>query len=200
MGSSAQREGRYKLFAGGVTYFLKIFEERGELFLGLVEDLRPKWGRFFPVLVCFQGSGLGELRTRPTRGDTSCRSLLGESDRLWGMISHAHFQARATLGARGKLGEIPLFFVTKSDGVSPVGKGGRLRRGGGRLGEPALSGGWHRGGGFILGGGWAVPDACGLGLGRTVGHGPYRVGLYRSGPYRGVGGRRASSSWVNWSR
>ena len=111
--------------------FLKIFEERGELFLGLVEDLRPKWGwRFFPVLVCCQGFGLGELRPRLTRGGTSCRSLLGESDRLWGMISHAHFQARATLGARGKLGEIPLFFVTKSDGVSSVGKGGRLRRGG----------------------------------------------------------------------
>ena len=108
-------------------------------------------GRFFPVLVCFQGSGLGELRPRPTRGDTSCRSLLGESDRLWGMISHAHFQGRATLGARGKLGKIPLFFVTKSDGVSSVGKGGRLRRGGGRLGEAALPGGWHRGGGFIWG-------------------------------------------------
>ena len=47
----------------------------------------------------------------------------------------------------------------------------------------------------LFGGGWAVPDACGLGLGRTVGHGPYRGGLYRSGltlgrtvghgPYRG---------------
>jgi hypothetical protein len=121
--------------------FLKIFEERGELFLGLVEDLRPKWGwRFFPVLVGFQGFGLGELRPRLTRGGTSCRSLLGESDRLWGMISYSHFQARATLGARGKLGEFPLFFVTKTDGVSSVGKGGRLRRGGGRLGELALPG------------------------------------------------------------
>ena len=61
---------------------------------------------------------MGEFRLRPTRGDTSCRSLLGESDRLWGMISHAHFQARATLGAKGKLGEIPLFFVTKLGAVS----------------------------------------------------------------------------------
>ena len=77
-------------------------------------------GRFFPVLVGFQGSGLGELRTRLTRGGTSCRSLLAESDRLWGMISHAHFQARATLGAKGKLGKISLFFVTESDGVSSV--------------------------------------------------------------------------------
>ena len=67
-------------------------------------------GRFFPVLVGFQGSGLGELRPRLTRGGTSCRSLLAESDRLWGMISHAHFQARATLGARGKLGKISLIF------------------------------------------------------------------------------------------
>lgn len=25
----------------------------------------------------------------------------------------------------------------------------------------------------LFGGGWAVPDACGLGLGRTVRHGPY---------------------------
>ena len=125
-------------------------------------------------------------RPRPTRGDTSCRSLLGESDRLWGMISHAHFQARATLGARGKLGKIPLFFVTISDGVSSVGKGGRLRRGGGRLGEllgdagsgdPAYKGaagserrpylegagsgdpayrGRHRGGGFI----WGAVGRC----------------------------------------
>ena len=47
MGSSAHRGGRYKLFAGGVTCFLKTFEERGELFLGLVEDLRPKWGGAF---------------------------------------------------------------------------------------------------------------------------------------------------------
>ena len=77
-------------------------------------------GRFFPVLVGFQGSGLGELRPRLTRGGTSCRSLLAEIDRLWGMISHAHFQARATLGARGKLGKISLFFVTESDGVSSV--------------------------------------------------------------------------------
>ena len=52
----------------------------------------------------------------------------------------------------------------------------------------------------LFGGGWAEPDACGLGLGRTVGHGPYRVGLYRIEPYRGVGGRRASTSWMNWSR
>ena len=78
------------------------------------------WIALIPVLVGFQGSGLGELRPRLTRGGTSCRSLLAESDRLWGMISHAHFQARATLGARGKLGKISLFFVTESDGVSSV--------------------------------------------------------------------------------
>ena len=108
-------------------------------------------GRFFPVLVCCHGSGLEDFRPRLPRGATSCRSLLGRSDRLQGMISHAHFQARATLGARGKLGEIPLFFVTESDGVSSVVKGGRLRRGGGRLGELALPGGRHRGGESIWG-------------------------------------------------
>jgi hypothetical protein len=48
-------------------------------------------GRFFPVLVGFQGSGLGEFRPRLTRGGTSCRSLLAESDRLWGMIFQGHF-------------------------------------------------------------------------------------------------------------
>ena len=59
MGSTAHREGRYKLFAGGVTCFLKIFEERGELFLGLVEDLRPKWGALFPSFGLFSGFWIG---------------------------------------------------------------------------------------------------------------------------------------------
>jgi hypothetical protein len=54
--------------------------------------------------------------------------------------------------------------------VSALGR--RLRRGGGwgqhgdaGSGDPAYRGG-----------GWAVPDACRLGLGRTVRHDPYRIG------------------------
>ena len=88
------------------------------MFLGLVEDLRPNWRALFPSFGLYSGFWIGEFWPRLTRRDTSCRSLLGESDRLWGMISHAHFQARATLGASGKLGEIPLFFVTKLGAVS----------------------------------------------------------------------------------
>ena len=184
-----------------------------------------KGGRFFPVLVFFQGSGLGELRPRSTRGDTSCRSLLGEGDCLWGMICHPDREARATLGARGKLGKTCLFLqrnptefrrwgTVGACGAVAAGSesqpylegdieavdlfGGRLggarclrigfgedrgtrslpgwslrdwallgrRRGwvargrrvgrpglqgGGRLGEAALHGGRHRGGGFIWG-------------------------------------------------
>ena len=54
----------------------------------------------------------------------------------------------------------------------------------GGIEEEALSGG-RRGGGrgdagsgdpAYMEGGWAVPDACRLGLGRTVRHDPYRVG------------------------
>ena len=166
----------------------------------MVEDLRPKWGALFPSFGLYPGFWIGEFWLRTTRADTSCRSLLGESDRLWGMISGAHFRARATLGARGKLGKTSLFFVTKSDGVLSVGKGERLRRGG----RPARRGGptwrvasrrW-----IYLGGGWAVPDACGLGLGRTVGHGPYRGGLLWGGPWdtvpTGVGLTGAARGWV----
>ena len=59
MGSSAHRGERYKLFAGGVTCFLKIFGERGELFLGLVDGLRPKWGALFPSFGLFSGFWIG---------------------------------------------------------------------------------------------------------------------------------------------
>jgi len=52
--------------------------------------------------------------------------------------------------------------------------------------QPYLEGGIEAA--DLFGGGWAVPDACGLGLGRTVGHGPYRSGRCRIGPYWGGAG------------
>ena len=51
------------------------------------------------------------------------------------------------------------------------------RRGGGLLGDAgAANGGAGSGDPAYREGGWAVPDACRLGLGRTVRHDPYRVG------------------------
>ena len=71
-------------------------------------------------------------------------------------------------------------------------------------GDPAYRGRLARKGGptwrvasrrwIYLGGGWAVPDACGLGLGRTVGHGPYRGGPCGSGPYWGGAGMGCSGA------
>jgi len=55
-------EGSLQVFFGvlHILYSKNIFEEQGELFLGVGGIPEAKMGgRFFPVLVCFQDSGLG---------------------------------------------------------------------------------------------------------------------------------------------
>ena len=110
---------------GGVTSFLL----RASKIFGLSGRARWRWQEFgeepgakigfafsrFRLGFRFGCSGV-PARTGMLR-HTSCRSLLGESGRLDGIISHAHFQAWATLRAREKVGKFPLFFVTDLSAV-----------------------------------------------------------------------------------